>query len=86
MRFSKEQIMQPLKMTQFANIKWSVAGLIAVTSVMILVGTASQAQHGNGSGKLVSTSSGSDAAPQVAIDNFVYSPVPLTVKAGTTVT
>jgi plastocyanin len=78
--------MQPLKMKQFANLKWSVAVLIAIVSVMILVSTASQAQHENGSGKLVETAAGTDAAPQVMIDNFVYSPVPLTVKVGTTVT
>lgn len=78
--------MQPLKMKQFANLKWSVAALIAIASVMILVGTASQAQHENGSGTLVRTAAGTDAAPQVMIDNFVYSPVPLTVKVGTTVT
>jgi len=35
--------MQPLKMKQFANLKWSVAVLIAIASVMISVGTASQA-------------------------------------------
>ena len=78
--------MQPLKMKQFANLKWSVSVLIAIVSVMILVSTASQAQHENGSGKLVETAAGTDAAPQVMIDNFVYSPVPLTVKVGTTVT
>jgi len=74
-----------LKMKQFANFKWSVAVLIAIASVMILVGTVSQA-HENGSGKLVGTAAGTDATPQVMIDNFVYSPVPLTVKVGTTVT
>ena len=78
--------MQPLKMKQIVNFKWSVAVLIAIASVMILVSTASQAQHENGSGKLVQTAAGTDAAPQVMIDNFVYSPVPLTVKVGTTVT
>jgi plastocyanin len=78
--------MQPLKMKQFANLKWSVAVLIAIVSVMILVGTASQAQHENGPVKPVATAAGTDAAPQVMIDNFVYSPVPLTVKVGTTVT
>lgn len=77
--------MQPLKVKQFANFKWSLAGLMAV-AVMILVGTASQAQHADGSGKLVQTATGTDAAPQVMIDNFAYSPVPLTVKVGTTVT
>ena len=78
--------MQSLKMKQFANFRWSVAVLIAIASVMILVGTVSQAQHENGSGKLAEIAAGADAAPQVMIDNFVYSPIPLTVKVGTTVT
>ena len=78
--------MQPLKMKQFVSLKWSVAVLIAIASVMILVSTASQAQHANGSGKLVGTAAGTDAAPQVTIDNFAYNPVPLTVKVGTEVT
>lgn len=78
--------MQPFKMKQFANFKWSVAALIAIASVMALVGTVSQAQHENGSGELAETAAGTDAASQVMIDNFVYSPVPLTIKVGTTVT
>ena len=78
--------MQPLKMKQFANFNWSVAVLIAIASLMILVGTVSQAQHENRPVKPVGTAGGKDAGPQVMIDNFVYSPVPLTVKVGTTVT
>lgn len=78
--------MQPLKMNQFASLKWKVAVLIAVASVMILIGPTSQAQHENGSAKLVGTAPETDSAPQVMIDNFVYSPVPLTIKVGTTVT
>jgi plastocyanin len=78
--------MQPLKVKQFANLKWSVAVLIAIASVMILAGPASHAQHENGSGKLVATAAGTDATSQVMIDNFVYNPVPLTIKVGTTVT
>src|SRR5262245_45987525 len=78
--------MQQSKMKQFVNFKWSVAVLVATASVMILAGTVSQAQHENGSGKLVKIAAGPDAASQVMIDNFVYSPVPLTVKVGTTVT
>jgi plastocyanin len=53
---------------------------------MVLAGPVSQAQHENAFGKPVATAAGSDTAPQVMIDNFVYSPVPLTVKVGTTVT
>jgi plastocyanin len=78
--------MQLLKVKQIGNLKWSVAFLIAIASVMILAGTASQAQHENGPGQLVGTVAPTDPAPQVIIDNFVYSPVPLTVKVGTTVT
>jgi plastocyanin len=78
--------MQPLKLKQIVNFNWSVAVLIAIASVMILVSTASQAQHENGSNKLVATAAATDAASQVMIDNFVYNPVPLTVKVGTTVT
>lgn len=78
--------MQSLKLKQFANSKWSVAVLMAIASLMILVSTSSQAQHENSSGKLVETAAGTDAATQVMIDNFVYSPVPITVKVGTTVT
>jgi len=78
--------MQPLKVEHFSDLKWSVAVLIAVASVMILVTNVSQAQHENISGRLAGTAAETDPGPQVMIDNFVYSPVPLTVKVGTTVT
>ena len=78
--------MQKLKIKQFADPKWSVAVLIAVASLMIFVGTTSQAstQHQTDSGKRVAAETESPA--QVVIDNFVYSPAPLTVKVGTQVT
>src|SRR5262252_11238707 len=85
MRFPQEQIMQHLKMKQIAAFNWSVAVLIAIALLMILIGTSSHAQHENDPRALVRTA-GDDAASQVVIDNFVYSPVPLTVKVGTTVT
>ena len=78
--------MQSLKMKQSANLKWHVATLIAVATVMILISPTSQAQHQNAADRLVGTATGTDAASQVMIDNFVYSPVPLTIKVGTTVT
>lgn len=78
--------MQQLKMKQFANLRGSIAVLFAIALATILVSTASQAQHANDSNKLVGAVAGTDAASQVMIDNFVYSPVPLTVKVGTTVT
>ena len=77
--------MQHLKMKQIAAFNWSVAVLIAIALLMILIGTSSHAQHENDPRALVRTA-GDDAASQVVIDNFVYSPVPLTVKVGTTVT
>jgi plastocyanin len=76
--------MQRLKMKQFPNFKLSSAVLIASASIMILVGTVSQARHENGPVKPVAASA--DSPAQVVIDNFVYSPVPLTVKVGTQVT
>ena len=62
MKFAKEQIMQPLKMKQFTSLKWSIAVLIAIASAMISVSTTSQAQHANGSGNLVGTAAGTEAA------------------------
>ena len=76
--------MQQLKIKQFADPKWSVAVLIAIASLMSLVGTASQAQHQTDSSKRVAAAT--ESPTQVVIDNFVYSPVPLTVKVGTQVT
>jgi plastocyanin len=78
--------MQSLKMKQSASLKWHIAILIAVATVMMLISPTSQAQHENAAAKLVGTTTGTDAASQVMIDNFVYSPVPLTIKVGTTVT
>ena len=77
--------MQQLKMKQIADFNWSVAVLIAIALLTISIGTASHAQHENDPRALVRTA-GHDTASQVVIDNFVYSPVPLTVKIGTTVT
>jgi len=53
---------------------------------MLLIGTTAQAQSGNGSSRPVQTAAGTNAAPQAIIDNYAFSPVPLTVKLGTTVT
>ena len=71
-------------MKQLVNFKWSVAVLIAIASVMILFGTVSEAQHENGLVTPVAAST--DSPAQVVIDNFVFSPVPLSVKVGTQVT
>jgi plastocyanin len=74
--------MRPL----IANLKWNFAILIAVVSVMILISPTLKAQQESGPANPVGTAAGAEAASQVMIDNFVYSPVPLTVKVGTTVT
>lgn len=76
--------MQPLETKQSADFKWNLAVLIAVAFVMILIGTVSHAQPENGPVTPVAASA--DSPAQVVIDNFVYSPVPLTVKVGTQVT
>lgn len=78
--------MQPLKMKRFAGFKWRVGALIAIALVLTLAGSVSQAQRENGSAKLVKTAEGTDGAPQVTINNYAFSPIPLTVKVGTTVT
>ncbi len=78
--------MQRLGMKQVARPGWSIAVSIAIVSAILLASTALQAQHVNGSGKLVQASAATDAAPQVIIDNYAFSPVTLTVKVGTTVT
>lgn len=78
--------MKQTEMEQVVHIRWSIAALIAIASVMILAGSTVQAQHENGPGKLVQTAAGTDAVSQVTIDNYAFSPVPLTVKVGTTVT
>jgi plastocyanin len=75
--------MQQLRIKQVVGLKWSIAAMIAIASVMLLAGTILQAQHDNGSGQ---TAAGNDAAPQVIIDNYAFSPIALTVKVGTTVT
>ncbi|HTS35778.1 MAG TPA: cupredoxin family copper-binding protein [Candidatus Solibacter sp.] len=78
--------MQQLKMKRVVPVKWSMAALIAIASAVLLADTALQAQHENGAGKIVQAAASPDAAPQVTISNYAFSPVPLTVKVGTTVT
>ena len=76
--------MRQMRTRQLAGFKGALA-MIAIASVMMWGSVSLQAQHENGSSKLVGIAAGTDAAPQVMIDNFVYNPVPLTVKVGTTV-
>ena len=77
--------MQRLSMKQVVRNRWRIAVLIAIATV-ILVSTTSEAQHLNASAKLVQTQAGANAAPQVIIDNYAFSPQALSVKVGTTVT
>jgi len=78
--------MQALRRKQVVRLRWSIVFLIAIVSVALLTGTTLQALHENGSEKLVRTAAATDAAPEVIINNYAFSPVPLTVKVGTTVT
>jgi plastocyanin len=77
--------MQRLKM-KFASFTLGTTALVAIASIMLLSGTTMQGQHDNGSTTLVQTAAGTDAASQVIIDNYAFSPSSLTVKIGTTVT
>lgn len=78
--------MQRLRMKQVIRLEWSIAPLIAIALVILLASASSQVQHDNGSPRLARTSAGADAAPQVIIDNYAFSPASLSVKVGTTVT
>lgn len=78
--------MQQLRMKQIVRSGRSIAVLIAIASMILLAHTTLRAQHQNGSGKAAQTAVATDAAPQVIIDNYAFSPVALTVKVGTTVT
>ena len=77
--------MQQSGTEKVVHIRRSIAVLVAIASVVTLAGTASQAQH-EGAGKLAQTVAGADAPSQVMISNYAFSPVPLTVRVGTTVT
>jgi plastocyanin len=78
--------MQVLGMKHVVSHKWSVAALFTIALVMLFAATTAQAQFGMGASQLAPTAAGTDIAPQVIIDNYAFSPVPLTVKPGTTVT
>jgi plastocyanin len=78
--------MQRLRMKQVIRLRWSIAASIAIASVILLASASSQTKLQNGSGKVVQAAAGTDAAPQVIIDNYAFSPATLTVKVGTTVT
>ena len=78
--------MQKLGWKGAVPVRWGVAALLATAAGMILAGTGLQAQRENGAGKIAQTNAGTDAGSQVTISGYKFSPVPLTVKVGTTVT
>jgi plastocyanin len=71
-RNNKEEIMQGLRNEQVVRLRWSIAASIAIATVILL--------------KLAQPAAGADAAPEVIIDNYAFSPASPTVKVGTTVT
>jgi plastocyanin len=81
--FREEQIMNHTRAGQDLNFKWGAVALITVAVVTALGGSFSQAQQEKGAGSPVAAATDSR---HVMIDNFAYSPVPLTVKVGDTVT
>jgi plastocyanin len=77
--------MQRLRMKPVISSGRGIAVSIAIASVIFLASSYSQAQFGDGSGKRAQTAA-ANAAPQVIIDNYAFSPASLTVTVGTTVT
>lgn len=78
--------MQDLKIKRGVPLRWSIATSIATVIVILLASTLSRGQHESSANKIELIAAGTDAAPQVIIDNYAFSPVTLTVKVGTTVT
>ena len=74
--------------TQRQFVRFSALMLIGIASLVAFKGISSAAQPKTGSGALVGAMAPTpaDPPPQVMIDNFVFSPVSLTVKVGTQVT
>lgn len=77
--------MRQLRLIKSAGFKYWYAALITIVS-MVILGRALTQAHENTAGTLVGATARPNAAPQVLINDFSYSPVPLTVKVGTTVT
>ena len=73
---------------RFVRFRWSALALIGIVSLIAVKSTSSAAEPKTESGPLVGAAAPTptDSAAQVIIDNFVFSPVPLTVKVGTQVT
>jgi plastocyanin len=77
--------MQRLRI-KFASPNLAISALIAMVSMMLLAKSTLYSQNENGSDGFVQTAASTDAASQVIIDNYAFSPASLTVKVGTTVT
>jgi len=80
--------MKNMKPKQSVAFTWSALVLVTIASVMTVAHTSAAAPRESGSSTVVSAAEATpaDSIAQVKIDNFVYSPVPLTVKVGTQVT
>lgn len=82
--------MKSIKISKVVDLRWSAMALVTVVSLMALGGTlaSSASQSGGGSGTAYAASAGAPTGPEVEvkIDNFVFSPGVVTVKAGTQVT
>ena len=80
--------MKNMKPKQSVGFKWSALVVVTIASVMTVAHTSAAAPRESGSSTVVSAAEAppADSIAQVKIDNFVYSPVPLTVKVGTQVT
>ena len=72
------------------DFRWSDLAAVAIVAVMTLAGTSasSASQYGSGSGMAQAHAAVASTGPEieVKIDNFVFSPSTITVKAGTQVT
>ena len=80
--------MKNMKPKQSVAFTWSALVVVTIASVMTVAHTSAAAPRESGSSTVVSAAEATpaDSIAQVKIDNFVYSPVPLTVKVGTQVT
>ena len=82
--------MKSIKISKVVDLRWSAMALVTVVSLMALGGTlaSSASQSGGGSGTAHGASAGAPTGPEmeVKIDNFVFSPGVVMVKAGTQVT
>ena len=77
------------KASKWIDFRWSALALVAIVSVITLSGTlassASQPEGSSGMAKIASPDASTGSAPEVKIDNFAFTPVEVTVKAGTQV-